>query len=297
MRLKEGPQVKATIYNTAIKATTPLQVAYIIYAFQFSLASTQTSMTLRVASSFTLQPQILTINARLLFTLLFLIKQISQYLSSANLTLYRFAYTIHLLYAQFSLVQFSTAISPYIIRFILSINPRATTSQLLLNISSSLDIKKRNRISKRGNPYRISIGVGIILLLQPLNTILVVRPIRKAQVNLIIQSSRPFFLRIYRSLLYNIQLKAPLISRLSIDTIQPRQACYTAQTLEVIRERAKRVNCFFLTPIYVYSRSPYSSTASYIRSTTIFSSIFPSVFLRVTSQQLPSRDRQLYSRV
>ena len=103
-------------------------------------------------------------------------------------------------------------------------------------------------------------GISIVLLLYPLNTILVKRPIRKAQVN---QSSRPFFLRIYKSLLYKMQLKAPLISRLSIDTTQPRRACYAAQILEVIRERAKRVNYFFLTPIYVYSSSPYTSTASY----------------------------------
>ena len=222
IRLNKGPQVKAAIYNTAVNAAAPLVVAFIIYLFQFSLVSTQTPRTLRVAFSFTLQPQILTINTKLLFTLLFLIKQISQYLSSANLALCCFAYIIYLLYAQFSLVQFSAAVFPYIIRFILSINPRATISQLLLNISSSLDIKNRNRISNRGNPYRIPIGISIILLLQPLNTILVLRPIRKDQVNLIIQSSRPFFLRIYRSLLYNIQLKAPLISRLSIDTIQPR---------------------------------------------------------------------------
>ena len=40
VRLKEGPQVNATIYNTAIKAATPLQVIYIIYAFQFSFIFT-----------------------------------------------------------------------------------------------------------------------------------------------------------------------------------------------------------------------------------------------------------------
>ena len=54
--LKEGPQVKAVIYNTAIKAAAPLQVACVIYAFQFSLVSIQTPRTLRVVFSFTLQP-------------------------------------------------------------------------------------------------------------------------------------------------------------------------------------------------------------------------------------------------
>ena len=284
MRLKEGPQVKAAIYDTTTKAAAPLWVAYVICAFQFSLVFTQTPRTFRVVSSFTSQPQILTVNARLLFALLFLVKQISWYLSSANLTSCYFAHIMHLSCAQFSLVQFSTTVSPYIIRFILSINLRATASWLLLSVSSSLDIKKRNRISKRGDPYRMPIGVSIISLSQPLNTILVVRPVRKAWVNIIIQFSRPFFLRIYRSLLYNTWLKAPLISRLSMDTTQPRWACHAAQTLEVIRERAKRVNCFFLAPICVYSRSPCFFIASYIRSATIFSSIFSSVFLRATGQ-------------
>ena len=62
-------------------------------------------------------------------------------------------------------MQFSATVSPYIIRFISSINPRATISWLLLNVSSSLDIKKRNRISKRGNPYRIPVGISIVSLL------------------------------------------------------------------------------------------------------------------------------------
>ena len=74
VRLKEGPQVKAAIRNTALKATTPLQVACVIYAFQFSLASTQTPKTLRVVSGFASQPWILTVDARSLFALLFLVK-------------------------------------------------------------------------------------------------------------------------------------------------------------------------------------------------------------------------------
>ena len=135
------------------------------------------------------------------------------------------------------------------------------------------------------------VGVSIFSLLQPLNTILVVRPIRKAWINLIIHSSRPFFLSIYRSLSYNTWLKAPLISRLSIDTTHPGRACHAAQTLEVIREIAKRVNRFFLAPICVYGSRPCASTASYMRSATIFSSILPSVFSRAIGRQLPSREQ------
>ena len=135
------------------------------------------------------------------------------------------------------------------------------------------------------------IGVNIFLLLQPLNTIFVVYSIRKAQINLIIHFSKPFFLSIYRSFLCNIQLKAPLISRLSIDIIYPRQACHTTQTLEVIKKIAKRVDHFFLTPICVYGSSLYTSIAFCMCSVTIFSNILPSVFLRATGRQLPNREQ------
>ena len=67
----------------------------------------------------------------------------------------------------------------YIIRFVLFINPKATVSELLLNVSSSLDIKNRNRIGDRGNPYKIPKVVGIVSLLYSLNTILVLCPIKK----------------------------------------------------------------------------------------------------------------------
>ena len=90
------------------------------------------------------------------------------------------------------------------------------------NVSSSLDIKKRNKISNRGNPYKIPIGVSIGLLSYPLIIIFVEYPIKKAWINLIIQSSKPLFFKIYISLLYNILLKAPLRSKLSIDIIHPR---------------------------------------------------------------------------
>ena len=132
-------------------------------------------------------------------------------------------------------------------------------------------------------------GVNIVLLLQLLNTILVECPVKKDQVNLVIHSSIPFFFKIYRSLLYAIQLKAPLISRLSIDTIHPRQAYHTTQILEVIKERAKRVNYFFYTPICIHGRSPCTFIAFYMHFTTIFSNIFLSVFSRATSRQLFSK--------
>jgi hypothetical protein len=62
---------------------------------------------------------------------------------------------------------------------------------LLSNVSKSSNIKKRNKIGKRGDPYKILVGISIVSLSNPLNTILVEYPVRKA----------------------------PLISRLNIDTI------------------------------------------------------------------------------
>jgi hypothetical protein len=56
-------------------------------------------------------------------------------------------------------------VSPYIIRFVLFINSSVTIFWLLLNVSSSLNIKNRNRIGERGNPYGIPVGVSIFSLL------------------------------------------------------------------------------------------------------------------------------------
>ena len=56
---------------------------------------------------------------------------------------------------------------------------QSTLLQHCNNVSSSLDMKKRNRISNRGNPYRIPIGVNISLLLYPLIIIFVEYSVRK----------------------------------------------------------------------------------------------------------------------
>ena len=53
-------------------------------------------------------------------------------------------------------------------------------------------------------------------------------PVKKAWINLIVQFNRPLFFKIYKSLLYNTLLKAPLRSRLNIDTVYPRWACHAA---------------------------------------------------------------------
>jgi len=77
-------------------------------------------------------------------------------------------------------VQFSTAVLPYIIRFILSTNPKAIISWLPLNVLKSSDIKNKNRIDNRGDLCGMLVGIGIKLLSYPLNTILVVHPVKKA---------------------------------------------------------------------------------------------------------------------
>ena len=79
--------------------------------------------------------------------------------------------------------------------------------------------------------------------------------------------------------------------RLNIDTIYLKQAYYAAQTLEVIREIAKKVNRLFLAPICVYSSSLYTFMVSCIHSIIIFFSILPSVFSKVIGRQLPSREQ------
>ena len=79
------------------------------------------------------------------------------------------------------------------------------------------------------------------------------------------------------------------MSRLSIGTTHPGRACHAVWTLEVIREIADRVDRFFLAPICVHGSSPCASTASCMRSATIFSSILPSVFSRATYSILASK--------
>ena len=54
-------------------------------------------------------------------------------------------------------------------------------------------MKNKNRIGDRGDPCGMPVGVGIRSLSYPSNTILVVRPVKKAWTKLTIQSSKPFF--------------------------------------------------------------------------------------------------------
>ena len=87
---------------------------------------------------------------------------------------------MHLLCIWFNLIQFFTTVLPYIIKFVLSINPKAIVSWLLLNILKSSNMKNKNRINDRGDFCGIPVGVGIRLLLYSLNIILVMCFVKKA---------------------------------------------------------------------------------------------------------------------
>jgi len=60
-------------------------------------------------------------------------------LSGANFVLCCFVYAMYLLYAWFSLVQFSATVLPHVIRFVLFTNSEAIVSWLPLNILKNLD--------------------------------------------------------------------------------------------------------------------------------------------------------------
>jgi hypothetical protein len=72
-------------------------------------------------------------------------------------------------WAFFSVLQFSTAIGLYIIRFVLLTKPIPWVASSLKE-SSKLLIKKRKSIGKRGNPYNIPVVTVIGGLWYPLKT-------------------------------------------------------------------------------------------------------------------------------
>jgi len=82
-------------------------------------------------------------------------------LSGANFMPYCVVYAIRLLYTLFGLMQFFTVVLPHIIRFILSINPNTIVFWLPSNVFKNSNIKNRNRIGNRGDPYKIPVSVNI----------------------------------------------------------------------------------------------------------------------------------------
>ena len=176
----------------------------------------------------------------------FLIKQISLYFSREKATLYLFTQVMHLSQASSSYRQLLQVDRPYIIIFILSIN--LNVSKLLLSYrrsSSSLDIQKRKRIRERWEPQGILASVGIQLLLYLVKVIFVFLPIRKFCINCRIYNRKPFFYRTQIRQLQETLLKAPLMSRLSIDTTHLGRASHAVQTHNVSSSSADSVDLCF----------------------------------------------------
>ena len=116
---------------------------------------------------------------------------------------------------------------------------------------SRLLIKKRKSIGERGNPYSILI-ITIIGGLQYLLRIsnISFQPI-KLQINYIIYSKKPFTLRIYKRRLQGILLQAPLISRLSINTIKSFYIAHADLIVVVSSVSANSVSGSFL-PLFSF---------------------------------------------
>ena len=98
---------------------------------------------------------------------------------------------------------------------------------------------------------------------------------------------KPFTLRIYRRRLQGILLQAPLISRLSINTIKSFYIAYIVLIVVASSVSANSVKQFFLAPIQLYSSRVCSSAISTMRFTITFSKILLRVFSKAIGRQLP----------
>ena len=120
----------------------------------------------------------------------------------------------------------------------------------LWNFFRSSNIKKRNRISNRGDPWGIPISVQIQLLLYPINLIWVLCTIKKLYMKSISHFRKPFLFRIQRSLLWEILGNTPARSRLSINTMYLWRVCHAICTQELSRPTTNSIDCLCLTPIW-----------------------------------------------
>ena len=102
-----------------------------------------------------------------------------------------------------------------------------------------------------------------------------------------IYSRKPFTLRIYRRRLQGILLQAPLISRLSINTIKSFRIAYAVLMVAASSISANSVKRFFLAPIQLCGSRACSSTIFAIQSAITFSKILLRVFFKAIGRQLP----------
>ena len=82
-------------------------------------------------------------------------------------------------------------------------------------------------------------------------------------------------------------LQAPLISRLSINTIKSLYIAHADLIVAASSVSANSIKRFFLAPIQLYSSRAYSLAISTMRSAITFSKILLRVFSRVIGRQLP----------
>ena len=99
----------------------------------------------------------------------FLVKWISWYFSGENWTPCRLAHSIQVLCAFSSVLQFSAAVGPYVIRFVSSTKPIPWVAPSLKELSRLLT-KKRKSMGERGDPCGIPVATAIGGLWYPLKT-------------------------------------------------------------------------------------------------------------------------------
>jgi hypothetical protein len=97
------------------------------------------------------------------------VKWISWYFSGENWTPCHLAHSIQVSWAFSSVLQFSAAVGPYIIRFVSSTKPIPWVAPSSKE-SSKLLIKKRKSIGERGDPCGIPVATVIGGLWYPLKT-------------------------------------------------------------------------------------------------------------------------------
>src|SRR5947207_13659004 len=147
--------------------------------------------------------------------------------------------------------------------FILSTKLKPNFSSSIFYMPSrSSNMKKRKRIGEMGDPWGIPELVWTHSLSYPSKATLVRLPCIKFLTYFMTHSGRPFLCRIRRSLSVDTWSYAPLISKLSIDTMQPFLLLQAVCTHDVRRSSADKVDLLLRPPIWFHGSRLCSSAAS-----------------------------------
>src|SRR6266480_3078500 len=167
--------------------------------------------------------------------------------------------------------------------FVSSTKPKPNfSSSTFCMPSRSSDMKKRKRIGEMGDPWGIPEFIWTHSLSYPLKATLVHLPYIKFFTYFMIHSGRPFLCSIHRSLSMDTWLYTPLISKLSIDTIQPFLLLQAVCTHDVRRSSANKVDLLLRPPIWFHGSRLCSSAALASLVVTILSTTLASVFSKAT---------------